>query len=80
MTKQATPKQLTKAALEAIMNDTKLYSTICDLLDIRPATLMTHINRNSVRLSQYVVVMAIAEVMGVAPNDILEEKELAKVG
>jgi hypothetical protein len=75
MTTKPTAKQLSKEALEAINTNPKLFGTICDLLDIKPTTLIAHLQRNSTRLNQYVVVMAVAETMGLTPDDILEEKE-----
>lgn len=72
------PKQLNAAAIEGIKSNPKLFSTVCDLLEIKPGGLMSNINRNSERLTQHEVVMAVAEEMGLQPNDILEEKEFAK--
>lgn len=73
------PKQLKREAIVEVKSNSKLFSTICDLLEIKPGGLMTNLNRNSERLTQHEVLMAIAEEMGVSPTDLLiEEKELAK--
>ena len=71
--------QMKKDALEEINKNSKLFGTICDLLEIKPTTLIAHIQRNSERLNQYVVVLAVSEAMGIAPSDIMEPKnEVAK--
>ena len=73
------PKQLKREAIVEIKNNSKLFSTICDLLEIKPGGLMSNLNRNSERLTQHEVLMAIAEEMGLTPNEILvDEKEVAK--
>jgi hypothetical protein len=71
------PKQLKREAITEIKSNHKLFSTICDLLDIKPGGLMSNLNRNSERLTQHEVLMAIAKEMGLTPNDILEN-EFAK--
>lgn len=71
-------KQLKKEAIDEIMNSPKLFSSVCDMLDIKPNGLISNLNRNSARLTQHEVVLAVAESMNATPSDILEEKELAK--
>jgi hypothetical protein len=72
-------KQLKKEAIEEILNNPKLFSSVCDLLNIKPGGLMSNLNRNSVRLCQHEVVIAVAGEMGLIPADILEEKDFVKV-
>jgi hypothetical protein len=69
-------KQLSKTGISEIKSNPKLFSTICELLGIKPGSLMSLINRNSERLNQHIVVMAVAESMSVEADDILEEREL----
>jgi pyrroline-5-carboxylate reductase len=70
-------KQLKKEAITEIKNNSKLFQTVCDLLDVKPGGLMSNLNRNSERLTQHEVLIAIAAEMGLAPVEIIEE-EFAK--
>ena len=69
-------KHLTNEASEQILNNPKLYVDVCDILDIKPASLPKFIERKSDRLTKYEVVIAIAAAMNIEPDDVLIDDEI----
>lgn len=72
-------KQLSAKAIEAILDDIDLSASVTKILGLRKVTaLYDTLKRNGRNVNQYNTIEAIAKAMGKKPNDILEEKELAK--
>lgn len=64
-------KQLSDRANDFLLGNTKLYADVCDILEVRPSSLMTLIARKSERLTKYEVVLSIAIAMDIDPDDVL---------
>lgn len=69
-------KRLTQEAIQTALNDSDLYKTITDILGIVPGSTYMTIKRNGPPVNRYDIVEAIANKMGVQPDDIMEEVKL----
>lgn len=69
---------LNKIGLDAIKQDQVLHGLVAKLLDVAPATMFRILASNDQRLTQFSVLQAIAEHLGVQDiNELLEEVEMA---
>lgn len=67
-------RQLTKEALEAIINNYKgLYSDVCSILGVKFISLPKVIQRTPNRLAHYDVVLKVSEILETTPEKVLTE-------
>lgn len=67
------PKQLTQAALDAMLKDRALYRAVEDLTPLNPGMLYFKIRRKSKALNDFTIVETIANYLQVPPGTLQEE-------
>lgn len=68
--------KLKQEVLSEIKSDSDLWSLVADKMGIKPISLGQMLQRNGATLNQYSVVKAIADYLGLNPQDIVEEETI----
>ena len=68
-------RHLSKEAKDEILNKPALYADVCNLINVKPASLPVLISRNSHWLTNHDVVNRICDEMDKTPDEILEEAD-----
>lgn len=65
-------EKLSPKTLKTLSSDIKLFGLVAQKLDIKPASLLVAIARNSATLNQYHIVSLIADYLGKPVTEIVE--------